>query len=384
MSQLDVSSRRDRVSPIQNVGRSSRPSSTRTLGVGEEIEIHHSKKNVAPPKDPAFSFNFFDRSPVVRTARRTYLIEMAKGVLLVSIAIFCVFPIFWGSLWKLPAGRVNGWIVDFDGSTIGAFVTRRLVTVPTSFIHWHVVPAVNFPGGIPQVEHAVVEEKAWLAVTIAPDTTAQLNASLGSPNALYNASQAITVHGNEARNENLYRTFTVPTLTNILAGITSEIAVQNAKGQAANLNLAAILIISPQTIVEPVGFVITTVRPFNIPAASADMFIGLIYLTVISFTIVSIAYHVREEADLNRLLKFRSLVLLRLTTNITIYFLLSLFYTLLSRAFQIRFNRKFGTAGLVVYWMLNWAGMMALYVILRHFPASIDFGMQPAGSPLNH
>lgn len=111
MSQLDVSSRRDHVSPIQNVGRSSRPSSTRTLGVGEEIEIHHSKKNVAPPKDPAFSFNFFDRNPVVRTARRTYLIEMAKGVLLVSIAIFCVFPIFWGSLWKLPAGRVNGWIV---------------------------------------------------------------------------------------------------------------------------------------------------------------------------------------------------------------------------------------------------------------------------------
>jgi hypothetical protein len=93
------------------------------------------------------------------------------------------------------------------------------VTVPTSFIHWQVVPAVDFPGGIPQVEHAVVEEKAWLAVTsslslltiynitngktVAPDTTAQLNASLGSPNALYNASQAITVHGNEARNENL-------------------------------------------------------------------------------------------------------------------------------------------------------------------------------------
>ena len=34
-----------------------------------------------------------------------------------------------------------------------------------SFIRWNVVPAVNFPGGIPQVENDVVEEKAWFALT---------------------------------------------------------------------------------------------------------------------------------------------------------------------------------------------------------------------------
>jgi hypothetical protein len=94
------------------------------------------------------------------------------------------------------------------------------MAAPISFISWNVVPAANFPGGIPQVENAVVDQKTWVALTssyyvlpvfniingkmtVAPDVTSQLNASLDSPNALYNASQAIIVLGNEGRNENL-------------------------------------------------------------------------------------------------------------------------------------------------------------------------------------
>jgi hypothetical protein len=46
--------------------------------------------------------------------------------------------------------------------------------------------------------------------------------------------------------------------------MTSEFAVQSAKEHAANRNLASILAISPQTIVDPVGFAVTTVRAFDI------------------------------------------------------------------------------------------------------------------------
>lgn len=121
---------------------------------------------------------------------------------------------------SLRSSATNGkhW-QDFDESTVGAFVTQRLLAAPISFIHWNVVPAANFPGGIPQVKNAVVEQEAWLAVTspycvlpvyniindkmtVAPGITAQLNASLDSPDASYNASQAVMVLGDEARNEN--------------------------------------------------------------------------------------------------------------------------------------------------------------------------------------
>ena len=109
--QNDASSQRDRASPIQYAGRSSRPSSVRTLGVGEETDENRRKKASAPPQDDAFSFNFFDRNLAVRAARRTYLVELAKGVLMISIVMLALFSIYWGSLWKLPTGHVNGWIV---------------------------------------------------------------------------------------------------------------------------------------------------------------------------------------------------------------------------------------------------------------------------------
>lgn len=39
-------------------------------------------------------------------------------------------------------------------------------------------------------------------MTVASGTSTQLNSSLDSPNAFYNASRAIMVLGNEGRNEN--------------------------------------------------------------------------------------------------------------------------------------------------------------------------------------
>ena len=109
--QNDGSSRRDRATPIQSTGRSSRPPSVRTLGVGEEIELHRRKKPPASLQDEAFSFNFFGKNPAVRAARRTYLFGVARGVLMISIVMFALFSIYWGSLWKLPTGSVDGWIV---------------------------------------------------------------------------------------------------------------------------------------------------------------------------------------------------------------------------------------------------------------------------------
>lgn len=40
-----------------------------------------------------------------------------------------------------------------------------------------------------------------------------------------------------------------------------------------------------------------------------------------------------------------------------------LFYALLSLAFQLDFTRKFGHAGFLIFWMLNWAGMLSVYVL---------------------
>ncbi len=35
------------------------------------------------------------------------------------LVMFCIFSIYWGALWKIPAHNLSGWVVDFDGSTVG-------------------------------------------------------------------------------------------------------------------------------------------------------------------------------------------------------------------------------------------------------------------------
>lgn len=109
MNQIDASPRRD--SQIITLQR--RPS-TGTLHDGDEARTHFKRKQpqlVAPPSNEPVYYDFFDGSPAIRAARKAYLVNMFKGVFLVSIWIFAVFSIYWGALWKIPDGKITGFIV---------------------------------------------------------------------------------------------------------------------------------------------------------------------------------------------------------------------------------------------------------------------------------
>lgn len=47
------------------------------------------------------------------------------------------------------------------------------------------------------------------------------------------------------------------------------------------------------------------------------------------------------------------------------YFWLSLHYSLISLAFLVEFNRKYGKGGFVLYWLLNWITMTALGLVME-------------------
>jgi hypothetical protein len=129
------------------------------------------------------SHGFFDKAPEHAAARATYLKIFLGGSFLAVIIIFSIFPIFWGALWKTPVYHLSGWIVvrfiifdplfmsksdmkDFDGGLIGQGAVQALTTPsPLSKISWTVVPASHFPGGVQELSHAVLEEKAWVAVS---------------------------------------------------------------------------------------------------------------------------------------------------------------------------------------------------------------------------
>lgn len=80
---------------------------------GSPIPSHSlaTKEGISPPSRP-FSKRFCQAGdPEVTQARAIYLKTYMTGLFTVIVTVFAVFPIYWGSLWKVPAHPLPGWIV---------------------------------------------------------------------------------------------------------------------------------------------------------------------------------------------------------------------------------------------------------------------------------
>ncbi|KAF9444277.1 hypothetical protein P691DRAFT_677928 [Macrolepiota fuliginosa MF-IS2] len=294
-------------------------------------------------------------------ARKKYFKMIAGGIVVASIVIFGIFSILWGAFYRTPVTNLEGWIIDFDGGRVGQNVVAGL-TAPglPSKITWNTLATTRFPNGVKDVSRAVLEDKTWIAVTINPGTSSALDAALTTPNATYDGSQAISVFGVEARNENVFRNLLRPSVEGPMAAISAHFAAQLAQSISDSPALPQLLAIAPQTVTAPISYKIINLCPFDQPIASVATFVGLMFLLILSFLVVMIGYSAREVTNLERLLTYRSLVFLRFSTVFMLYFLLSLFYSLLSLAFHLDVSRRFGHSGFAIFWMLNLCSMCAV------------------------
>ncbi|KAJ7087665.1 hypothetical protein B0H15DRAFT_781298 [Mycena belliarum] len=299
-------------------------------------------------------------------ARAVYLKAMVGGITALTIVIFVVFSIYWGSVWQTPHHALPGWIVDFDGGVAGQAISAALGAIQpgTTGVAWQVVSASRFQGGVADVAHSVLQEKTWYAVTINPGASANLSAAVSTVNSSYNSSLAVTFLGSEARNEYIYRIHSRIVAAQ-LEGITHQFALQFVRNISSSGNLSALASTAPELLLRPIYYTAQNMRPFDVPVASAITFVGLIYLLILSFFIVNISASARAASGLEANLTFGSLVRVRLASSFVAYFFIALFYTLLSRAFQLPFDRHFGRAGLVIFWMLNYIGMLACGLALE-------------------
>ncbi|KAL1745590.1 hypothetical protein HDZ31DRAFT_81860 [Schizophyllum fasciatum] len=292
---------------------------------------------------------------------------MSGGVFMIAIIIFGIFSIYWGALWKIPAHQLRGWVIDMDGDRMGSTVSEALLqsSAGGSKIDWSTRSASDFPNGHSDVEDAILNEKTWVALVINNGATSNLQSAIQSVDASYNGTSALTAFGMEARNENAYRSILSPILKSTLQQIGDEYARQTASQLANSSSVSDILANAPQLITQPVSYTLVNVRPFDVPVASAVTFVGCIYQVILSFFIVVIASGAREASGLERKLTTTSLIHVRMITSFVAYFILSLLYSLLSLAFQVPFNRKYGHAGFVIFWMVNYCGMLALGLALE-------------------
>ncbi|KAJ7099307.1 hypothetical protein B0H15DRAFT_542486 [Mycena belliarum] len=344
---------------------------------------------------PPFSAHFFDTS--LSAARATYLKVLAAGVTLLGVVVFAVCAIYWGSIRSTPHHALPGWIVDFDGGVVGQYVADSLARINAGShgIAWRVVSADRFPGGVSQVEDAIVGEAVWAAVSINAGASSSLSAALSAVDPSYNSSLAITFIGSEARNEAAYRNIILPLVSSQLEQASRTFALQFARNISLTSNTTALLSIAPEIIIQPIYYTVSNIRPLDNSLASAVTFVGLIYLLILSFFMVLVSLRAREASGLDHLLTLRSLVCVRLSTAFGAYLFVALFYALLSRAFHLPFDRRFGRAGFVIFWAFNWLGMLACGLALeslvtittvRYIPLFLLFwiisNMSVAGFPL--
>ncbi|KAG1829083.1 hypothetical protein EV424DRAFT_459316 [Suillus variegatus] len=323
---------------------------------------------VPDAEDKPFSHGLFDNDPATSAARKGWFKISIFGVLVLFIMIWGVLPIYWAALGRSynNVHNLSGYVVDFDGGEIGQAVTQAFKNITGSQqMSWLILDAAQFPGGPDEVAQALLDHRCWAAVTVNPQASTNLNASINAANVSYNTTQAVTAYLTSGRNENIYRGTITPQVISILTNISHTFSLSFSQLLASRSDISTLLQTAPILVIQPLAFTINDIRPFNVPVASAVDYVGLIYLLILAFVLTNQLLAARVESGFEKRLRLRPLILIRLLWPVTLYFFVSLMYSFLSLAFGVPFGRKFGHAGFVIYWMMSWCSMSALGLALE-------------------
>jgi hypothetical protein len=250
---------------------------------------------------------------------------------------------------------------------------------PKGALGWGSLPASAFNYDPMAVRQAIYDEKAWAAIIINANATALLQDAVQNGNTSYDPMGAAQVIYVEARDDTTYSSYVTPQLQKFQSEITSMFGKMWASRVLSMASSDATVLsniqAAPQAISPAIGFSTFNLRPFFPPTATPAISIGLIYLIIISFFSFSfyLPIHMKFMGENHRPLHFYQLIIWRWIATVSAYFFLSLFYSLISLAFQIPFSSPsapdtvvanpadaYHYGSFVVYWMLNWVGMIAL------------------------
>lgn len=314
------------------------------------------------------------------------------AALILSTFILAVLSLYWGVLFRVEnnISALVVWVVDFDGQVapytdVTPIVGPQIVSAaealvaPTGSLGWGSLPASAFNNDPMAVRQAIYDEKAWAAIIINANATSLLQDAVNNGNTSYDPMGAAQIIYVQARDSDTYSNYVTPQLQTFQSTITamfgrmwaSQVLQMTSTTPSILTNIRA----APQALNPAIGFSTFNLRPFSPPVTTPAISIGLIYLIIISFFSFSfyLPIHMKFVSPGHRPLHFHQLIIWRWCATVLAYFFLSLFYSLISLAFQIPFSRPpapdtvvanpadaYHMGSFVVYWMLNFVGMSAL------------------------
>ncbi|KAI4124296.1 MAG: hypothetical protein LQ338_004871 [Usnochroma carphineum] len=315
----------------------------------------------------------------------------ARTTLILSVFILSVLSMYWAVLFHVEenTSSLTVFVVDFDGRVapftggtplVGPMITQTtemMLSAPEPHLGYDTIDPSVFDYDPILVRQAVFDWKAYAAIIIMPNATAMLQQAVDQANTTYDPLGACQIVYVEARDQDTYYEYILPQLSTLETQVTSKfgqmwtsMVLQNTTIPRGNLQRV------PQALSPAIGFSQFNLRPFRPAVVTPAVSIGLIYLIILSF--FSFAFYLPIHMKFltpgeHPPLKFPSFVVWRWIATIAAYFFLSLAYSIISLAFQIPFANHsapttevannpepYGKGTFVVYWMINYVGMIAL------------------------
>ncbi|KIO28765.1 hypothetical protein M407DRAFT_176434 [Tulasnella calospora MUT 4182] len=332
----------------------------------------------APTGPRKFQHGFWDSE--VAHLRKIYFKILGMTVVLLVVAMWLFFSIYWGSLGETAqhVPNLKGYVINRDGSAGEGLLGQAIVAafeansrgegVPEKqHLTWTVVDSSYLPSN-EDVAYAVVEEEVWAAVVVNFDATSLLTSARSSGNSSYDPRDAVTFYYNQGRNEIAANSFIVPYTTALLQSTLSAFnARTDSQYFAALANSAdgakqeAMVAISraPQTVSQPFSYEAVNLRPYTKTASQAVLLVGQIYIIILSFVITMT--HDFARGIISPFLRFNSYARMRLLVPLVIYIPLSFSYAMVNLPFKITFDAKYTYAGgFFLFWVFVYMGMAAL------------------------
>ncbi|OQO09312.1 hypothetical protein B0A48_04710 [Cryoendolithus antarcticus] len=339
----------------------------------------------------------------LNAVRKEAFTKWGITTVVLMVSIMALLSIYWAVFYHVQANMSSlvVYVVDFDGQVapydnigvepiVGPAIVglaNQMVASSKPTLGFGSMPPSAFKNDPLEVRRAVYNFEAWAALIIMPNATSLLYSAIQNGNASYDPMGACQLVYVQARDETNWSNYLGPTINQFETEATSMVGMMWAKTalQLASNNQTVLQGMSqvPQALSPAIGFSTYNLRPFYPQTSTPAVSIGLIYLIIIAFFSFSfyLPIHFKYlKPEGHPPLKFWQLVIWRWFATMAAYFFLSLAYSLISLAFQINFiggvpgtgdptavtpiefgnPASYGRGTFIVYWMLNWVGMMAL------------------------
>ncbi|KAG0147134.1 hypothetical protein CROQUDRAFT_62010 [Cronartium quercuum f. sp. fusiforme G11] len=303
-------------------------------------------------------YSFLD--PAISSERKRFMKKIIFGLILTSVIAWGCYCTYWYALSTSVKNsrQLRGALVDFDRGFIGEAVISAF-RAGIDQMDWLVVEPSLYNSS-EAVGDAILAQDYWAGIVVNRGASDNLIRAIETRDSSYNGSSAVTAYVTQARHDKVYSGFIIPSFIQGMQNAQSTFAKAHAQLLADTVDIESVLGTAPQTITSPLGYVLNDMRPFDVPAATAVTFVGLVYLLIIAYLMTMANLHARMTSGLYHKLNLHSLLVLRVLTPFFIYFCLAWVYVFISLAFRIPFGRYYEHSGIWLYWLMSFAAMSAL------------------------